>query len=118
MAAAEAAAKAAPSILPSRPMSTTPERSEKRPASEASTKGVAMRSVASKISTSMVRNSPTASMMPPYSTATVRRTKKDSMRGLNMCSSAPENRITRPWMTTTMWRVMLGISKLSSVPPW
>ena len=44
-AAVAAAAKAAPSILPSRPMSTTPERSANRPASAASTRGVASRMV-------------------------------------------------------------------------
>ena len=46
-AAVAAAAKAAPSILPSRPMSTTPERSANRPASAASTRGVARRMVES-----------------------------------------------------------------------
>ena len=46
-AAVAAAAKAAPSILPSRPMSTTPERSANRPASAASTSGVASRMVES-----------------------------------------------------------------------
>ena len=39
-AAVAAAAKAAPSILPSSAMSTTPERSENRPASAARTSGV------------------------------------------------------------------------------
>jgi hypothetical protein len=55
-AAQAAAAKAAPSILPSRPMSTTPERSANRPASAASTKGVARRSVES-VSSSVWRKS-------------------------------------------------------------
>ncbi len=39
-------------------------------------------------------------------------------RGRNMCSSAPANRMTRPWMTTIMSRVMVGMSKASSAPPW
>ena len=39
------------------------------------------------------------------------------MVGRNMCSSAPANRITRPWMTMIMSRVMLGISNESSAPP-
>src|SRR5262245_23461840 len=45
-AAMAAAAKAEASILPSRPMSTTPARSEQRPPSAASTSGVAPRTVA------------------------------------------------------------------------
>src|SRR5262245_54702494 len=45
-AAVAAAAKAEASILPSSPMSTTPERSEKRPPRDARTRGVAPRTVA------------------------------------------------------------------------
>src|SRR5262249_48219732 len=45
-AATEAAANAAPSILPSSPMSTMPERSANSPPSAASTSGVAPRTVA------------------------------------------------------------------------
>ena len=37
--------------------------------------------------------------------------------GRNMCSSAPANRITSPWMMTIMSREMFGISKESSAPP-
>ena len=37
--------------------------------------------------------------------------------GRGRCTSAPENRITRPWITTTISRVMVGISKASSAPP-
>src|SRR5262249_39276126 len=33
-------------------------------------------------------------------------------------ASAPENRITKPWITTTMSRVTSGISNASSAPPW
>ena len=35
-----------------------------------------------------------------------------------MNSSAPANRITSPWIATTMSRVILGISNESSAPPW
>ena len=35
-----------------------------------------------------------------------------------MNSSAPANRITSPWITTTMSRVIRGTSKESSAPPW
>ena len=50
--ATAAAAKAAPSILPSRAMSTTPLRSQNSPAMAASTSGAASRIVLSSISRS------------------------------------------------------------------
>ncbi len=40
------------------------------------------------------------------------------MVGRNMCSSAPANRMTSPWMMTIMSREISGISKASSAPPW
>jgi len=46
---------------------------------------------------------------PPSSAATGR---------LKAYSSAPAKRITKPWITTIMSRVMAGLSKESSVPPW
>ena len=56
-AAVAAAAKAAPSILPSSPMSMMPERSENKPARAARIRGADRRSVESSTSTSRVRNS-------------------------------------------------------------
>src|SRR5919108_325688 len=47
--AMQADAKAVASILPSRPMSMVPERSEKTPAMAANTSGVAMRKVADRM---------------------------------------------------------------------
>ena len=40
-----------------------------------------------------------------------------SSHGRNMCSSAPANRITRPWITTTRSRLSAGMSNDSSEPP-
>jgi hypothetical protein len=35
-----------------------------------------------------------------------------------MFSSAPQKRITRPWIRTTMSRFTWGMSKESCEPPW
>ncbi len=43
--------------------------------------------------------------------------KSASSDGRNICSSAPANRITSPWITTTMSRLIVGMSKESSEPP-
>ena len=53
-------------------------------------------------------------------TAACRRGRANSASscGRNMFSSAPANRITRPWITTTRSLLTRGISKASSVPPW
>src|SRR3546814_8835090 len=59
-AAVLAAAKAAASILPSRLISMTPERSENSPAMAQNTSGVATRSVASKENSRLSRKSATA----------------------------------------------------------
>ena len=45
------------------------------------------------------------------------RAKNAVMAGRNICSSAPAKRMTRPWMTTIMSRVISGMSKESSAPP-
>src|SRR5262245_58846045 len=55
--ATQAAANAAASILPSRPMSMVPERSENMPAMAHNTSGVAMRSVAERIETAWSQRS-------------------------------------------------------------
>lgn len=114
-AAAAPAAKAAPSILPSRPMSKTPERSEYRPARAASSSGVDSRTVLSRmrIIVSNMGASPQA-----VREAGADNTPNSLMRpGRNMCSNAPAKRITSAWITTIMSRVMAGISKASSAPP-
>src|ERR1700757_1405244 len=59
-AATVAAAKALASILPSRPISMMPERSEKSPASAPRISGVATRKVALRISTTMAKASSTS----------------------------------------------------------
>src|SRR4051794_3457910 len=56
-AATAPAAKAAPSILPSRPISTMPARSQKSPPRAASTSGVAWRKVAASSDTVWMRRS-------------------------------------------------------------
>ena len=38
--------------------------------------------------------------------------------GRKAYSKAPMNRMTRPWMTTTMSRLISGLAKESSEPPW
>ncbi len=60
--AATAAAKAAASILPSRPMSTTPARSDQRPARQAQMSGVASRTDEA----STCRTVSSASIRPPF----------------------------------------------------
>ena len=47
----------------------------------------------------------------------VRRASNTATGRRNMCSSAPANRTTRPWMTTIMSRLIFGFSKASSAPP-
>ena len=56
------------------------------------------------------RRRPRPSRAPGARTATC-------SQGRGRCASAPENRMTRPWITTTISRVMVGISKASSAPP-
>ena len=56
-AAVAAAAKAAPSILPSSPMSMMPERSENRPAKAARIRGTDRRRVESSTGTATVKDS-------------------------------------------------------------
>ena len=51
-------------------------------------------------------------------TAWGRRANRASSCGRNMFSSAPANRMTRPWITTTRSLLIRGMSKASSVPPW
>ena len=112
-AAAVAAAKAAPSILPSRPISTTPERSANSPASAASTSGVATRMVESQQRPAMREQI----VVHAGASAGCGGGTAPTICGLNMFSSAPQNRITRPWITTTISRVICGMSKDSSEPP-
>ena len=107
-AAVAAAANAAPSILPSSPMSTTPERSEKSPPSAASTSGAAPRAVAAseeRAEQQRVAHARTG--------AGSRRTSASSGRR-SACSSAPQTRMMSPWITTTMSRVSFGMSNDSS----
>ena len=113
--ATAAAANAAPSILPSRAMSTTPLRSQNSPAMAASTSGVASRIVLSSISRICKED-----RLEHQASAGSgrRRANSASSRGRNMFSKAPANRITRPWITTTRSRLTRGISKASSEPPW
>jgi hypothetical protein len=113
-AALAAAANAAPSILPSSAMSTMPERSANRPASAASTSGVASRMVESERRSAWRK---TCSMAQATASAGFRRANSTSSEGRNMCSRAPANRMTRPWITTTMSRLSAGMSKESSEPP-
>src|SRR5690606_25565821 len=47
-----------------------------------------------------------------------RRRKARSTGARTRFSSAPVKRMTRAWMTTIMSRLMLGMSKASSAPPW
>ena len=47
-----------------------------------------------------------------------RRVNRASIRGRNIFSKAPEKRMTRPWITTTISRLILGMSKARSFPPW
>ena len=47
----------------------------------------------------------------------VRRASSVATGRRNMCSSAPANSTTRPWMTTIMSRLIFGLSKASSSPP-
>ncbi len=47
----------------------------------------------------------------------VRRASSVATGRRNMCSSAPANSTTRPWMTTIMSRLIFGLSKASSAPP-
>ena len=48
----------------------------------------------------------------------VRRASSTATGRRNMCSSAPANSTTRPWMTTIMSRLIFGFSNASSAPPW
>ena len=145
--ATAAAAKALPSSLPSREMSMTPERSEKRPARAQKMSGVASRRVASRVSRSWNANSltsaPSAVPAPAPGPATapalaaepvpehesahagaspMRRRDRCAIRrasgGFSMKASAPENRMMSPWMTGSRSRVMVRNSRSSSLPPW
>ena len=117
-AAAAAAAKAAASILPSKPISTTPERSENRPARAARTSGAASRMVhqASSETWRPARPCRLRHQAPPGRRRLAARNIASS-RGRNMFSRAPENRITRPWMTTTISRLSRGTSN-ETRSPW
>ena len=81
---------AAASILPSRPMSKMPARSEKRPARQAKRRGVASRTVVSRICRS-VRKS-----MPQISSERLRRNiRNNRSSGIRtILSRAPVKRIT------------------------
>ena len=114
-AAVAAAAKAAPSILPSSAMSTTPERSQNRPAIAASTSGVASRIVEIREQQRLQEDVGHRQATAPAGAGLA---NSASSQGRNMCSSAPANRITRPWITTTRSRVSAGMSNDSSEPPW
>ncbi len=54
---------------------------------------------------------------PQIGGCAVRRASRVATGRRNMCSSAPANSTTRPWMTTIMSRLILGLSKASSAPP-
>ena len=103
------AAKAAASILPSRPMSKMPARSEKRPARQASSSGVARR----RLEPASCR---TVSRSISRPSAQRRKARSTGMR--TRFSSAPVKRMTSAWITTIMSRLIFGISKASSEPPW
>src|SRR6516162_1434636 len=74
-AATVAAAKALASILPSRPMSMMPERSEKSPARAPRISGVATRKVALRVSTTMATASSTSGVPKDRRAARARREK-------------------------------------------
>src|SRR5512140_3549798 len=69
IAATAPAAKAAPNILPSRPISTMPARSQKSPPSAARTSGVAWRKVAASSETAWMRRSSLISALSTRSAA-------------------------------------------------
>jgi len=103
-------------ILPSSPMSTMPERSDQRPARQARISGMASRIPEAKTTMKASNHSmPTARQMGG---CVVRRASRVATGRRNMCSSAPANSTTRPWMTTIMSRLIFGLSKASSAPPW
>ncbi len=54
---------------------------------------------------------------PQIGGCVVRRASNVATGRRNMCSSAPANSTTRPWMTTIMSRLIFGFSKASSAPP-
>ena len=116
MVATAAEPKAPTSILPSSPMSTTPERSDHRPARQARISGVPSRMPEAKTTMNALKRS--IARRPVRSAAeVVRRASSTATGRRNMCSSAPANSTTRPWMTTIMSRLIFGFSKASSAPP-
>ena len=113
--ATAAAAKAAPSILPSSAMSTTPERSQNRPAM----RGEHQRH--RQPDRAVQHQQELEGDLSQHQAGTAlgrRRANRASSCGRNMFSSAPANRMTRPWITTTRSLLIRGMSKASSVPPW
>ena len=103
------------SILPSSPMSTMPERSDQRPARQARMSGMASRMPEAK--TTMKASNHSMPGARQIGGCAVRRASRVATGRRNMCSSAPANSTTRPWMTTIMSRLILGMSSESDWPP-
>ena len=110
-AAMAAEKKAAASILPSSPMSKMPARSENRPARQASSSGVAKRTVLS--STCREREK----IHQPVSLSAAAPETSAQAASEPLRSRAPVNRITSAWMTTISSRGIL-VQSASSAPPW
>ena len=110
-----APAKAPVSILPSRPMSTTPERSDHRPAKQARISGTPSRMPEPKMTDEGVEQ--LHARGPQIGGWVVRRASSVATGRRNMCSSAPANSTTRPWITMIMSRLIFGLSNASSAPP-
>ena len=113
--AAAAEANAPTRILPSSPMSTTPERSDHRPARQARMSGMARRMPEAK--TTMKASNQSMPAARQIGGCVVRRASRVATGRRNMCSSAPANSTTRPWITTIMSRLILGMSIESDWPP-
>ena len=111
MTAAKApAAKAAASILPSRPMSKMPARSEIEPGEA----GEQQRRREAEARAGELEEG-----LEVHQAALRRKRRKARSTGTRTrFSSAPVKRMTSAWMTTIMSRLIFGISKASSEPPW
>ena len=93
-----------------------PERSDHNPARQPRMSGIA--SLMPEAKTTMKASNHSMGAGPQIGGCVVRRASRVATGRRNMCSSAPANSTTRPWMTTIMSRLIFGFSNASSAPPW